>query len=332
MKDWNAGLGLVKSVFIAWLMTMGPGHAQKTGEHENAIRSIEAIRSAKNPLITFDSCPSLGRNINGPSVIRVPSWVRKPLGKYYMYFAHHAGEHIRLAYADDIHGPWKIHKPGTLQMGPPKVSKDHIASPDVHVDDKEQRIRMYFHRPAQTRKGQWTYVALSKDGLEFEASETILGKFYFRAFEWMNMTYAIAKKGDGSGGLLYRSTHNLEPFEVGRDFVEKMRHAAVLVHQGHLLIFYSRIGDDPERILVSTVKLTDDWNEWVVSEPMEVIQPERDYEGMAYPAQPSKSGAAIEVRQLRDPCIYTEEGRFYLFYSYAGEMGIAMAELKIEMR
>ena len=30
-------------------------------------------------------------NINGPSVISVPDWVENPLGKYYLYFAHHRG-------------------------------------------------------------------------------------------------------------------------------------------------------------------------------------------------------------------------------------------------
>ena len=30
-------------------------------------------------------------NINGPSLVRVPEWVEDPLGKYYLYFAHHRG-------------------------------------------------------------------------------------------------------------------------------------------------------------------------------------------------------------------------------------------------
>lgn len=32
-------------------------------------------------------------------------------------------------------------------------------------------------------------------------------------------------------------------------------------------------------------------------------------------------------RELRDPCIFREEGRTYLLYSVAGERGIAGAEL-----
>jgi len=47
-------------------------------------------------------------NINGPSVIRVPKWINKPLGKYYMYFSHHKGNHIRMAFANKPEGPWTI--------------------------------------------------------------------------------------------------------------------------------------------------------------------------------------------------------------------------------
>ena len=41
-------------------------------------------------------------NINGPSLIRVPDWLPNPLGQYYLYFAHHKGDHMRLAYADSV--------------------------------------------------------------------------------------------------------------------------------------------------------------------------------------------------------------------------------------
>ena len=77
---------------------------------------MTATRFLQNPLITVDSSPSLGGNVNGPTVIRVPDWVERPLGRYYMYFANHVGAFIRLAYADDITGPWRIHEPGVLHV------------------------------------------------------------------------------------------------------------------------------------------------------------------------------------------------------------------------
>jgi hypothetical protein len=51
--------------------------------------SVTAVRLAQNPLITVDSSPTLGDNVNGPSVIRVPAWLQHPLGRYYAYFGHH---------------------------------------------------------------------------------------------------------------------------------------------------------------------------------------------------------------------------------------------------
>lgn len=50
------------------------------------------------PIITPDTHPSAGTNINGPSLIRVPDWVDDPLGRYYLYFADHKGSDIRLAW------------------------------------------------------------------------------------------------------------------------------------------------------------------------------------------------------------------------------------------
>ena len=84
-----------------------------------------------------------------------------PLGRYYLYFAHHKGHHIRLAYADSIRGPWKIYEPGVLAVADtafkrpvPEPDPDvplylHVASPDVHIDDQNKRIVMFVH-------GRWT--------------------------------------------------------------------------------------------------------------------------------------------------------------------------------
>ena len=91
-------------------------------------------------------------NLNFPSLIRVPDWIAKPLGKYYLYFSAHHGSYIRLAYADRIEGPWKVYEPGTLRLEQveavnqaAKSPQRHVASPDVHVDDEHRQIRMYFH-------------------------------------------------------------------------------------------------------------------------------------------------------------------------------------------
>ena len=50
--------------------------------------------------ITVHTSASLGGNGKAPTVIRMPDWTDPPLGGYYMYFANHMGDFIRLACAD----------------------------------------------------------------------------------------------------------------------------------------------------------------------------------------------------------------------------------------
>lgn len=299
---------------------------------QNRIESIRVERSDANPLIDFSSSPTLGENINGPSVIRVPSWIKNPLGKYYMYFAHHQGKYIRLAYAEALEGPWEIYEPGTLHLDQAKSFKHHIASPDIFIDHEKQELRMYFHGPVPQHKNQATGIAYSKDGIHFTPSKVQLGDAYFRVFKWEDAFYAVAKDANTGWGALLRSEDGKSPFEKRPEFIKLIRHCALLLIDDTLIVFYSRKGDAPERILASTVHLAGDWPSWKESEPIEVIRPEEVWEGSLHPNIPSEYSSAIHVNQLRDPGIFVEDGRIYLFYSYAGEMGIAMAELFIEMQ
>ena len=65
-------------------------------------------RLLDEPIITPATHPSIGENIQGPSLVRVPDWVQAPLGRYYLYFADHKGRYIRLAYAAALMGPWTV--------------------------------------------------------------------------------------------------------------------------------------------------------------------------------------------------------------------------------
>lgn len=74
--------------------------------------------------------------------------------------------------------------------------------------------------------------------------------------------------------------------------------------------------------------LTDDWSTWEASASVPVLEPETAYEGAHLPLAPSERGVILTpVRELRDPCIFEEAGRTWLFYVVAGEQGIAVAEL-----
>ncbi len=287
-----------------------------------------AVRFQENPIIRPEMLPGGdGDNINGPLLIAVPSWVPKPLGKYYLYFAHHQGKYIRMAYADALRGPWHIHKSGVLRLAD-TVGQGHIASPDVLIDEQGKKIRLYFHVggvPGEKR-GQVTLVATSDNGLDFAPSKEALGGPYFRVFRHGDFHYAL----DRSGRLL-RSQDGLRGFEPGPAVVPgegaaSVRHVAVRLVGDTAEIYYSRVSDAPERIVLSRMDLRGDWKNWRASRAVEVLAPEEKYEGADLPPQPSRTGPG-HGRQLRDPAVFEERGRIYLIYSVAGEGGIGIAEL-----
>ncbi len=328
----------------------------------NSIPTVRVERLLDAPIITPETHPSIGRNIQGPSLIRVPDWIPDPLGAYYLYFADHKGSYIRLAYADELLGPWTVHPPGSLQIEkshfpsePPPVDPElleresarraadyggnklphslvkeftapHIASPDVHVDDQNRRIIMYFHGLERFGR-QSTRVAISPDGIDFEARPEILGRTYLRAFIHDGRTFGLAMPGQ-----IYRSEDGLSGFEEGPLlFNPDMRHSAVLKRGDLLYVFWTQVGHAPERILLSTIDLAVSWTHWKESEPVEVLRPERDWEGAGEPNEPSIRSVAYDpVNQLRDPAVFEEDGRVFLLYAVAGESGIAIAELHLE--
>ena len=156
-------------------------------------------------------------NINGPALIRVPAWLPDPLGKYYLYFSHHKGDHIRMAYADSVAGPWTLYEPGTLTLAtsgfpselsieeppenplqvlwdnysiyvvrdmlllhhrstvvdqetrlarglePAANSAPHIVSPEVIIDEANQRLLMYY-RGLAANELRDPYVFTDDDG------------------------------------------------------------------------------------------------------------------------------------------------------------------------
>jgi len=324
------------AVLCGLMLTMRGVQADDAPVSATQPSAVRIRRFAGNPIIHPAMLPGAdGTNINGPSLIRVPAWIEKPLGRYYLYFAHHGGSYIRLAYADSLEGPWKIHPGGALKLADAPACRGHIASPDVHVDEQRRQIRMYFHGPVPG-KGQMSFVATSADGLSFRASDEVLGSFYFRCFQWNGWWYAMAK-----GGLLYRSKDGVSGFErgpnpfPGTDPREtafnapgSIRHVALHRDGRTLWVYYSRIGDRPERILRSAIELEDDWRRWRAGPAEEVLRPEMPWEGADLPLRASSAGAARgREHALRDPAIFVEDGRVYLLYSIAGESGIAIAEI-----
>lgn len=311
---------------LMWLVLLALG-CGRVGAAEaaatNTAPTVTATRCAGNPVIRPGMSHLLGQNINGPSLLRAPDWLPKPPGQYLLYFADHHGQGIHLATADQLAGPWHIFPGGVLRLDQ-TVCKKHIASPDVHVDAANKEILMYFHGPA--KGGQMSFLARSRDGLHFTAGTTALGPSYFRVFRHNGWFYTITKQS--GAGILFRSRDGVTAFEQGPALVPNMRHAAMKLDGDRLWLFYSRIGDAPEHLLVSQIDLRPDWQQWKVSSTASLLKPEKDYEGVSLPIKASVSGAAKKpVHELRDPAIFEEHGKTWLLYSVAGERGLALAEL-----
>ena len=287
-------------------------------------------------------------NLNCPSLIRVPDWMAKPLGKYYLYFSAHHGSYIRMAYADRLTGPWKVYEPGTLRLEQVEAvnhagrsPQRHVASPDVHPDDAHRQIRMYFHYNLP-KLGHSSSVAVSSDGLKFEPWPGRIAGPYLRVIRRGGAYLAV-----DDAGVLLKSPDGLEPFEAVSEAVKTVaggpaaregrlggkqashfRHGCLWPAGDTLSVFFTRIGDAPEQILLTRVKLSGDPSDWRASPPAALLAPDRDYEGAKFPLVPSTFTGQTNVRQLRDPYVFREEGHTYLLYAVAGETGIALAEIE----
>lgn len=362
-------LALVFTLLLLTIALAAYGFTAETADKGTALPNLAPApkikitieRLAGGPIIYPGISSSIGQNIQGPSAIEIPGWVKNPLGKYYLYFAEHKGDKIKLAYSNHIAGPWKIFDEGTLklenstflteapvlteqqkaelpglfkrrgitQLGhsfEEEVSHPHIASPEVIVDNKNKEILLYFHGLEAVGK-QATRLAVSKDGINFTVSiDKNIGATYMRVFNYEGYTYAITMPGQISRSLDGRTN-----FENGpRLFDSNLRHFDFYLENKTLYVFYTKVGDAPERIYLSTIDVSKPWNDWLESEPLLVMQPEYKWEGADAPLEPSmRSTAYGHVNQLRDPHILESDGQKYLFYAVAGESGIAVAKIKV---
>jgi hypothetical protein len=143
----------------------------------------KTVRIGGNPILMLASSPTLGDNLNAPSLIRTPAWLQQPPGRYDMYFGQHHGAFIRLAYAVRLTGFWTVYEPGPLELDSVRSCRDRVSSPDVHMDNAHRGIRMCVHslvanasNNRQDAFGQDVFVAVSIDGLCFRAARRRSGR------------------------------------------------------------------------------------------------------------------------------------------------------------
>jgi len=308
------------------------------------VNDFSVHRFDSNPIISQQDLKEAGLSgsITHPSLIKVPSWISNPLGKYYIYFADHYGKFIRLAYSDSLHGPWRIYNRGTLYLKN-SFCHHHIASPHIYVDEKNKQLRMYYHGfPQKSRinipepewinkalpKGmqdQKSFMATSTDGINFISSGKIVAPWYVRTFAWKDEDYIITMPGIVAK---YNPTSDVYEFVV-KLFNNRFRHCDVLVVDDLLYVFYTNAGDNPEHIICSKVVLNSEGKEWKIVETFSLVYPEMDYEGGFEPRRQSIRGGILKkVHELRDPCIYTESGNVYMLYCGGGEHCLVISHLK----
>jgi hypothetical protein len=315
-----------------------------------------ATRLVDAPIVHPNMDARMGANIAGPSIIAMPDWAETRLGRYHLYFAAHKGDYIRLAFADALTGPWRLHSPGVLDLkdslfepaDPPEPAVEHrpdwaqdlkggylyahIASPDVHIDHADRVIRMYYHG-LLWNGDQQTRLAVSRDGLAFTPRAPLLGPPYFRAFRFGTFVYALTWGGEiwraaGWEGPFERGPRIL-PYDIEGGRARGIRHGDVHRVGETLHLFYTRMGDRPERILHTRVRLDGAWMNWTAGRPRTVLAPALSWEGGDLALRASCMGAAEgPVRELRDPNVFEDvDGKTYLLYCGAGERGIGIAAL-----
>jgi len=173
-----------------------------------------------------------GANINGPSLIRIPDWIlpserADPSAVYYLYFAHHAGDYIRMAWATDVAGPWTLYQTGSdVPLGDRGVLDNELYSLD----------NSGFPRRALDPDNPWEPTA------DYYSGSTIPSL-------WERHPNQVLQDPISDLGI---------PRSVLR-----VRHTAVRVVGDELQVFYTERGGSPERVLLSTIDLgVDDWRDW----------------------------------------------------------------------
>ncbi len=294
------------------------------------------------PLLLADNI-EIGDNINGPSLIKTPSWIPTCLGRYYLYFANHFGRNIRMAFSNELTGPWQIYTGGVIDLKEtpftherpnieqPLWAKEqgvdglypHIASPDVQINGAEKCLEMFFHGLDHDGE-QRSLRAISNDGLTWQVQPSRISQTYLRAFSHKHKKYAI-----GWGGQILRQksseTYEMGPWAFGD---QGHRHAGVLVKGDKLHVVWTRIGDAPEQILYSNIDMSRPWRYWYASDGKTILKPKFHWEGAHLPISTSTVGGLKQQEHaLRDPFLFEDNEKVYMIYIGGGESSIGLARL-----
>ena len=248
---------------------------------------MRVTRLGDGPIIGPDADPSIGVNIQGPSLIRVPDWAREPLGAVLPLLRrsqgrlHPAGLRRRRDRAVD--GARAGGAPARRQPIPDDAARGDrraagAAGRGLHVDLRDEQLVARTCSSTRRRRTSRPPTCTSmtpaavRDVLPRPGGARRAGhpcgdvdrrRRVRRATRGARPAVHAgvrARRDDlraDDARRVLRSADGLSGFEEGPTlFQPEMRHSAVVVRGDMLHVFWTRVGDAPESILWSTIELT----------------------------------------------------------------------------
>ena len=260
-------------------------------------------------------------------------------------------QHSSLLPGDLFKGPWKE----TALVLPPFTEKcmhKGIFSPDIIKHNDIYIMFAHTHRyGCRGQPQQPTNVLTSRDLRHWDwvdhpnksnntkeppPSSYFASKdtFYIKVFEYDGKHYAIGKSREdkvGSMVLLYTESLSSAPFQRIRKLARGVRHVSLHRKQDTLYVFFTLIGDMPERILLGTIDLSSPQSQWRMLPGPIILRPTNHNSTLS----PSKKGSAPchPVQELRDPEFIPDDDeditelKGTLFYTLRGEQAIGASHI-----
>lgn len=298
-------------------------------------------------------------NVNTPMPIWVKPWMRKHrLFDGYsiaVYYSSHARNELGLLGFETSTGMWNT-LDTSLSFDTYKGCKS-LHSPSIYVNNLEKRFYMYLHghgcpkKPSKIKNFQPTLMYTSEDGLRWNHTQQNSGPYLFWNLFYTSTPvynsqdghfYIMSRINDEKGVVLHRSTSLFGPFEQGPQLGLGFRHFDMLLVEGMIFVFYSMIGDHPERLLLASIDttITTNWTDWKLlhqDQGPRILKPEYWYEHGNEAIGSTKEGPATMRHEVRDPRFLpdlesnSKHISGLLFYTVQGEKGVAMARVTIDL-
>jgi hypothetical protein len=209
---------------------------------------------------------------------------------------------------------------------------------------------MYVNEHKRGKKGanQPTIALRSKDGIVWKEIDqgAVVYRFLFDDLFYLTVPvqydgyyYALAKiQENGIGALAITRGKSLKSAsEKGPILARGVRHCDVHAVDSILHVFFTMIGDAPERILLGTIDMSSNWIEWLLLPGPVLLSPEHGYEHGNAATVASQIGTAgcTAKNELRDPHFLPDKESpsdsltGLLFCTVQGERAFAMARFSL---